>query len=214
MTVLPGGGVLVGLTASLPAQEGTQYATNTFTWGTDSKWASSSGGPYTSPWTSGNNAVFADGSGGTVSIAASGATAENLFFTNTTGYLIQNNTLTLNSYTPTITVGAGLTATISSAIAGGAGLIKAGRGLLTLSGANTYSGGTTVSGGGTLQITSDGQLGAVPGSPTTNIALNGGQLYNNGGALTLNANRIISLGSLGGYIQPGSAGAFTIPGQI
>jgi autotransporter-associated beta strand protein len=211
VTVLPGGCALVGLTASLPAQEGTQYATNTLAWGTDLKWASSSGGLYTMPWTNGNNAVFAGS--GTASIAASGVTAENLFFTNVTGCLIQNSTLTLNGYTPTITVGSGLSATISSAINGSVGIIKAGRGTLTLSGANTYGGGTTVN-GGTLQITSDSQLGAGPGSPTVNLALNGGQLFNNGGALSLNANRNISLGSLGGYIQSSWASAITVPGQI
>ena len=50
-----------------------------------------------------------------------------------------------------------------------------GREMLTLSGANTYSGGTFVR-AGTLQITSDAQLGAVPGSPAINLTLAGGQL--------------------------------------
>ena len=80
-----------------------------------------------------------------------------------------------------------LTINNSSAVAyggllGGAGanqnnlaLTKSGAGTLTLSGANTYSGGTTIS-GGTVSITSDGNLGAVPGSATVNITLNGGTL--------------------------------------
>ncbi len=39
---------------------------------------------------------------------------------------------------------------------------------LNLTGANTYSGGTTIS-GGTLNINADAALGAVPGSPATNL---------------------------------------------
>ena len=62
-----------------------------------------------------------------------------------------------------------------------------------------------------LQITGDAQLGAVPGSPTTNITLNGGQLYNNNSVVTLAANRTISLGASGGYFQPGVGPATVSP---
>jgi autotransporter-associated beta strand protein len=96
-----------------------------------------------------DDAIFAN-TAGTVSLAAGGVTANDLTF-DTTGYIVQSNTLTLNGTTPTITTAPGVTATISSVIAGSAGLIKAGTGTLTLSGINTYTGGTTVS-AGTLKL--------------------------------------------------------------
>jgi len=70
------------------------------------------------------------------------------------GWTLTGSALTLAGTTPTVTVNAlGDTkaATISSGVAGSAGLTKAGSGTLTLSGANTYSGTTTVS-AGTLQV--------------------------------------------------------------
>src|ERR1035441_7254272 len=74
-------------------------------------------------------------------------------------------------------------------------------GNLTLSGANTYSGGTMVN-GGTLSVSTDGNLGAVPGAATANsITINGGTLSLAPTAtLTLNANRGITIGSSGGMI--------------
>jgi len=53
---------------------------------------------------------------------------------------------------------------ISTSANTGGGLTFNGTGTTTLSGANTYTGGTTVN-GGSLQITDDTQLGAVPARP-------------------------------------------------
>jgi autotransporter-associated beta strand protein len=92
-----------------------------------------------------NDAVFAN-TAGTVTLAG-GVTANDLTFSST-GYLIESNTLTLNGATPTITTDPGVSATISSIVAGSAGLVKNGTGTLTLSGAtNTYTGNTTVNAG-------------------------------------------------------------------
>jgi fibronectin-binding autotransporter adhesin len=96
-----------------------------------------------------DDAVFGNTSG-IVSLAAGGVTANDLTF-NTTGYLIQNDILTLNGTTPTITAASGVNAVIGSVITGSAGLIKAGNGTLVLTGASTYSGITSIS-GGTLQL--------------------------------------------------------------
>ena len=56
---------------------------------------------------------------------------------------------------------------------------------------NSYSGGTTLT-GGTLDVSADGALGAVPGVPTINLTLGGGNLQA-GGALVLSASRNILL---------------------
>ncbi len=79
-----------------------------------------------------------------------------------------------------------------------------GTGFTTLTGTNLYTGGSTVN-GGILQITDDTQLGAVPGSPTVNITLKGGVLYNNNSTPSISANRTISLDATGGYLQAGWA---------
>ena len=62
-----------------------------------------------------DSAVFGDAAG-TVTLGAA-ITANALTF-NSTGYIISGNTLTLAGTTPTVTVGSGLGATISSVIAG------------------------------------------------------------------------------------------------
>jgi autotransporter-associated beta strand protein len=85
-------------------------------------------------------------------------------------------------------------------------LIKSGNGTQTLGGSNAYGGGTTIS-AGTLSISSDANLGAVPSSTVANsITLNGGTLQLTAGtsaasASTINANRGIYLGSSGGTIN-------------
>jgi filamentous hemagglutinin family protein len=86
----------------------------------------------------------------------------------------------------------------ASAILYSNGLTKNGSGVTTLSGNNIYYGGTFIN-AGTLQISSDANLGAVPNSPATNITINGGtlQISNPTALVTLNANRSISVGSSG-----------------
>ena len=72
--------------------------------------------------------------------------------------------ITLGGTTPTITVN-NAADTISSVLAGSAGLTKAGNGTLTLSGNNSYS-GTTVISGGILAISGNNALGATSGNTT------------------------------------------------
>ena len=96
-----------------------------------------------------NDAVFG-GTAGTVTIAAGGVTANDITF-NTTGYTLTGGNLTLNGTTPTLTIGSG-SATISSNIAGSAGLTKSGSGTVTLSApVYSYTGATSIT-GGTLVI--------------------------------------------------------------
>ena len=163
-------------TASDVAAAGSQFATGSFTWGTDAKWAATAGGPYNASWVDGNNAIF-EGSAGSVTVAVSGVSVQNIAFTNTTGFLITNNTLTLAGTAPTITVKSGLSATIASVIAGSVGLVKSGTGTLTLGGTNAYQGGTVISAGtlvegnaSALSSTGTVTLGDA-GSGTNNISL-------------------------------------------
>ncbi len=91
-----------------------------------------------------NNAVFG-ATGGTVSI--SGPVAARSVTFDAAGYTVQSGTLTMTG--PWITTNQD--ATISSVIAGSAGLVKDGAGTLTLTNANTFTGGATIS-QGTVQV--------------------------------------------------------------
>jgi autotransporter-associated beta strand protein len=77
-------------------------------------------------------------------------------------------------------------------------ITKTGLGTMALSGSNSYSGGTFVN-GGTVQFSSDAQLGKA----TSGITLNGGQLHNNDSTPVVAATRTITLGTNGGYLMSG-----------
>ena len=91
-------------------------------------------------------------------------------------------------------------------------------GLLTLSGANTYTGLNTIT-AGLVQISSDGNLGAAPGSRVTNqLTLNNGGIAAGlrcNANMTLNANRGINLvGPNGGSLQATTGFTLTYGGII
>ena len=88
---------------------------------------------------------------------------------------------------------------------------------MTLSGPNAYTNtspgtGTTIT-AGTLIITSDGNLGAVPGSASTDVLINGGTLEANAG-FTLNPLRGIALGASATSQIVANNGVFTYTGVI
>ncbi len=68
---------------------------------------------------------------------------------------------------------------------------------LTLKCENTYTGGTSISNEGTVVISGDSSLGAVPATPTTNFTFNGGTCYlssaTDAGTVELDANRLIGV---------------------
>lgn len=120
------------------------------------------------PGTGTSNWAFFGGTAGAVSIAPGGVAANGLLFS-ADGYVLQNNSLTLNGAQPTLFVAADAGAQIGSVITGAAGLVKAGNGELTLTASNTYTGGTTLS-AGTLALGNAAALGAGP------LTINGGAL--------------------------------------
>ena len=94
---------------------------------------------------------------------------------------------------PTVTF---FTLGFSGNLSGDGNFIKAGNYTLTLSGTNSITGTKTIS-GGTLSISSDDNLGAVPGSVESNhLIFNGGTLQTTAG-FTLNSNRGINLSGNG-----------------
>jgi len=147
-----------------------------------------------------DDAVFG-GTAGTITIAAGGVTANDLTF-NTTGYVLGGGVLTLNGATPTITVGNGLSTSITARISGASGLTKSGNGTLTLSGANDYTGVTAIT-AGTLRAGSGTALGGLTGGTTV---ASGATLDVGGQNLTTEAITIAGsgVGSLGAIINTGA----------
>ncbi len=135
------------------------------------------------------------GTAGTVTVSG-GVTASGLNFT-TTGYALSGSSITLTGTDPSISVSSG-TATINSALAGSAGLVKSGNGTLAIGGTNTYSGTTNI------------QVGIVRVSGGNALPNSGAVILTNtsGAALELAANETIGAlsggGTTGGNVSLGS----------
>jgi autotransporter-associated beta strand protein len=117
-----------------------------------------------------------------------------------------DNTTGSGTYTLTLgsNNGGGTHSGVIKNASGTLGITKIGTGATTLSGANTFSGKVLVS-AGTLNVGSDGNLGAVPGSFTPDaVTLNGGTLGLTATAADINANRGITIGASGGTISASS----------
>jgi autotransporter-associated beta strand protein len=152
-------------------------------------WADGSGS-----WDASKKANFG-GTAGTVTAAT--VTASNGLAFTTTGYTLTGGTITLAGVSiglNAITTGTdgSVTTTINSALAGSAGIQKLGQGTLVLGGANTFTGGLTLS-SGTLQISSDGNLGDAAGSvmlngtlkTTSSVSLGSGRTVSGGATLDI-----------------------------
>ena len=169
----------------------------TGTWDTTiTNWDTAATGGADTAWVNGNNNAFFGGTGGTVTLGVPIA-AQNLNFT-ATGYTLTGGTFTVGGVTPTITSNAGVSTTISSILAGTAGLTKAGTGTLTLSGANTFSGGINVN-AGTLSVTGNTRLGDAGNGVTM---AGGTTLTTTAGALA--SSRVVTL--TGGTVTVSGAG--------
>lgn len=107
--------------------------------------------------------------------------------------------------------------TVNSRIANnGTGVVRvtqSGTGTTVLTGTNTYTGSTTVN-GGTLSLSSDANLGAVPGSVTADmVVINGGTLASTAN-FTLDANRGLTVSSGGGTINTSPGTTLTYNGLV
>jgi autotransporter-associated beta strand protein len=110
-------------------------------------------------------------------------------------------------------VDTGLTTTIASILYGDVGVTKTGNGTLVLTQTNTYTGTTTIN-GGTIRISADRNLGAVPAEATaSHIILNGGTISTTT-TFELNSNRGIELGSSHGTITVADSTTLTYDGII
>lgn len=120
---------------------------------------------------------------GGLEISSGGIMVSSLVATGTSGKTIIGGAISAGADADLIIHQYGASAlTISSVIADNAGssagnaLVKTGSGELVLAGDNTYTGRTFLN-GGTLSISSDASLGAVPGAPVVDsIHANGGTL--------------------------------------
>jgi len=126
-----------------------------------------------------------------------------------------NRGIALNSTSAFITVDPSVELNYAGVVAGSNKLQKDGSGTLTLSGNNSYTGGTIIH-RGILSVSSDSNLGAVPGAATA------GQLtFGNGGGVLLatagfelSANRGVDLGTSGGTLRTDSGVALAYAGVI
>lgn len=197
-------------------------------------------------WTNGNDAVFGGTGGtvtlgtslsaGNISFTSTGYTLATTSgaltltggVTNVTGFNTISDVGGLSlSGAQTFNVTGGLA--VSTTISGSATITKSGSGMLGFSGANTGFTGKINITAGRFGLNGDAALGAVPGALVADsLTINGGILtdgiptnangttFSNGGVFTINANRGVVIGNLGGTVQVGynAAGRITIAGPV
>ncbi|MFN0077667.1 MAG: beta strand repeat-containing protein, partial [Prosthecobacter sp.] len=144
------------------------------------------------------DAAIFGGTAGTVTLGGA-VTVGNMNFSSAYTLAGGGNILTLASSTIT----ANAAATISAPLGGTSGLIKAGTGMLTLSGLNIYTGVTAINAGmlNATSITNGGtssNIGAASNA-AANLVLNGGTLQYSGA--TASTDRLFSVGTAGGTIS-------------
>ena len=144
--------------------------------GADNNWTGPDGS-INAAYADGTFAIFA-GAPGTVTVDNSGGavTTTGMQFA-TGGYVVNGGPLTLVDPDAVIRVGDGTAAgaayvaTINAELGGASRLVKTDSGTLVLNGTNSYTGGTALN-GGTVQITSDANLGNAAGD----VSFDGGML--------------------------------------
>lgn len=187
--------------------------------GGDGVWQTSAGndnwtnetGTVNAPFADASFAIFA-GQAGTVTVddGLGQVTASGMQFM-TDGYVVQGGGIELTGPSSSIVVGdgtaagAGMTATIASVLSGDAQLVKSDRGTLVLTGTNTYTGGTAIN-GGTLQVSTDANLGDAAGG----LSFDGGTLHTTDSFATSRAVNVMSSGT----ISTAAATTLTLNGAL
>jgi autotransporter-associated beta strand protein len=169
------------------------------TWDTTLPNWSNGGADVAWPNTTADVAVFGANNGAAGAITVGTVTANGITFNAATSgaYALSGGTITLGGTSPTLTSNAD--ASIASALAGTAGVSKAGSGILTLSGTNTYTGGTAVN-AGTLTVKQPGTAvatvaGQVLGAGAVSVAPSGTLYIDDEGNGTAGAERILAVGN-------------------
>ena len=111
------------------------------------------------------------------------------------------------------TGGTGSSTRFDGTIRGGGQLAKAGAGSLSLGGTNSHTGGLALL-GGTLAVSSDGALGAVPGAGTpASLLFDGGTLQATA-SVTLAPTRQLVLQGAGGTLQVDAGHTLVVPAAL
>jgi fibronectin-binding autotransporter adhesin len=158
-----------------------------------------------------NNAnayTLAQGTGGTLFINNAGSTGSIQVLA---GSHSISAPVSLDATGVVTNVTGGSTLTMSGNVSGSGGITKLGAGTLILSGSNSFNGMAVNA--GTTSVSSDANLGAVPGAIATNIQMFSGTLLATA-TFTTNANRRVDLGGVGGTIDSSPGVDFTIAGPI
>ncbi|WP_421522021.1 autotransporter outer membrane beta-barrel domain-containing protein [Ochrobactrum quorumnocens] len=190
-----------------------------FIQGGDGVWQGQAGNANWTEFSGNINASYRDGTmaifggrAGTVVVDNSlgKVTVKALQFT-TNSYVITGDALTMTEPQTAIRVGDGslagadITATIQSELAGNAELVKTDVGTLVLAADNSYTGGTRIS-AGTVQISSDQNLGAATGA----VIFDGGALH---GTAEISTNRALLFDGSGSLRTDGGT-TFTVTGRV
>lgn len=166
-------------------------------------------------WTNGTNlAVFGGNQGTGLVTVSSGISAGGLQF-DSPGYQLSGGTLTLATPVgsiPTIEVRAGEVA-INTPIGGTQGVKKTGKGMVVLGGMNSFTGPTTIA-AGAVQISADANLGAAPSVPAAGMLVLDGGVLRVTSAMTLNANRGMTITAANGTVDVATGGNLHYAGVI
>ncbi|MEI9400681.1 autotransporter-associated beta strand repeat-containing protein [Mesorhizobium argentiipisi] len=176
----------------------------------DTNWTDSTG-TFAAPFANASFAIF-QGAAGTVTVDNTNGQvqAAGMQFA-TGGYLVQGADIQLVGGSSIIRVGdgtgagAGYTTTIASNLIGASQLVKTDLGTLVLSGTNSYSGGTAIN-SGTLQASSDANLGAAAGG----LSFGGGTLHT---TADITSARAVALAGAGTFLTDGGT-TTTLTGGI
>jgi len=195
-------------------------ATPTGTWGSDNYWSTATAGDVaTGAWTPGQTAVFAAGMDATdpYQVTVSGTQDIKGFSFEEGAVTVSGDGLRMTGDSD-LSVAAGLTGTVSSAISDDGTawkLTKAGSGTLTLGGASSYTGITTLSGGmlsvGSLANAGNSSpIGAYATSGAGGLTLSSGTFQYTGGTattdrgLTVSGNSTIDVNTAGTTLTIGA----------